>query len=169
MDAADFAAEYKTKSDEELLRIHFDAADLTEEARIALAAEMRSRQVNTSQTIATFRKEEQQRRKDDELERVKFDPRKVFGFRFGKADYEYDPETGIETFTTTLFLNLSSIPIIPFGTYRVEKKKGLRFDYRIIKKLPLNWQQVLRSWSYSAIVILAAIGFAILVIPRLRR
>lgn len=167
MDVADFAAEYKTKSDEELLRIHFDAAELTDEARLALTTEMHARSIDKPRIVSEFHDQEQKTRNDDELERVRFDARKVFGFRFGRADYEYDPDTGIETFATTLFLNLSSIPIIPLGTYRVEKKKGLRFDYRIVQKLPFNWHQALHGWSYSAIVVFAAIVFFLLATHRL--
>src|SRR4051812_35038485 len=106
----DFAEEYKAKTAEELLKIHFDAADLTEEARLALDAEMRARRLDTSGTIADFKKEEVARRRDESLSRTIYDWRKIFGSRFGKSNYQYDPESGIETFTTTLFFILSGLP-----------------------------------------------------------
>lgn len=158
MDVADFAAEYKTKADEELLSIHYDAAELTDDARVALSAELKARGLDRPDTVAGFRKQELQRREDESLARPTiFDRRKVIGSRFGKSNYEYDSETGTETFTTTLFFVLSGLPLIPIGTYRVEKKKGFRYDYRILERVPLDWQQVLSWWSVTAIGLLLTI------------
>ena len=153
MDVADFTAEYKTKADEELLKIHYDAAELTEEARLALSNEMRARSLDKPGLVETFRKEEQRRQKDEMLaSAVIRDWRKIGRTRFGKSNYEYDGETGIETFTTTLFLDIF-LPLIPTGTYRVEKKKGWRYDYKILEKLPLDWQQVLQRSLINAVII----------------
>ena len=167
MDVADFADEYRTRADEELLRIHYDAKDLTEEARLALDAEMHARRLDKREVIETFSKEEQQRQKDDLLSSVIRDWRKIGRSRFGKANYQYDSETGIETFTTTLFLDIF-LPLFPTGTYRVEKKKGWRYDYRIIEKVSLDWQQVLqRSLLNAGVILLMVVVFWLLVVvPR---
>lgn len=167
MDTADFAAEYKTKPDEELLKIHLDEADLTEEARIALDAEMHVRRLDRSQTIADFKKEELARQRDESLSRPNiYDWRKIFGSRYGKSNYQYDAESGIETFTTTLFFVFSGLPLIPIGTYRIEKKKGWRYDFKIVEKVPLDWEQVLRFWVLAGAGVLVVLVVIRFILPR---
>ena len=67
--------------------------------------------------------------------------------RFGKADYEYSSETGMERFKTTVFIVLFWLPLLPTGTYFVERKKEfLSSDMTVLERLPLDWEQVLKVW-----------------------
>ena len=77
--------------------------------------------------------------------------------RFGKANPVYDPETDIERFKTTIFIVLLGFPLIPTGTYLVERKRVLPVKLTGIEKLPLDWEQVLRVWVVAAGSILAFI------------
>ena len=167
MDTADFGEQYRLMQDEELLRINFDSDQLTDEARFALTAGLHTRSLDKPEVVADFRIEEQQRRKDDELTSVmRADARKIGRSRYFKANYDFNPETRIETFTTTFFFELWRLPLVPTGTYRVEKKKGWRYDYRVVEKVPLDWEQVLTGWVISASVVLALILAFKFVLPR---
>ena len=45
--------------------------------------------------------------------------------RFGKAERIYNPETRRERFKTTVFVVLLWLPLIPTGTFLVEKNRAL--------------------------------------------
>jgi hypothetical protein len=171
METTDFAAEYQTKADEELLRINFDADKLTYEASLALSAELRARGLDKPEVIESFRKEEDARRKEEEeryAAAVFVDGKKIGRERFGKANYQFDPETRMETFTTTAFFVVFYLPLVPIATYRVRKKKGwLQSDYEMLEKLPLDWDQILTVWVVTAVVLLAALWTLKFVLPRL--
>jgi hypothetical protein len=70
--------------------------------------------------------------------------------RFGKANRVYDPKTNIERFKTTIFIVLVCFPLIPTGTYLVERKRILPDKLTGINKLPLDCEQVLRVWVVAA-------------------
>jgi len=56
------------------------------------------------------------------------------------------------------------LPLIPTGTYLVERKRKFPSnEMTILKKLPLDWEQVLEVWVVAATILLALI----LVIKRL--
>ena len=76
-------------------------------------------------------------------------------WHFGKNDYQFSPDTGIERFRTTVFILLLYFPLIPTGSYLIEKKRGW-FSRRItiLKTLPLDWAQVVRVWIVAAIALL---------------
>ena len=75
---------------------------------------------------------------------------------FGKADYQYHPETGVERFRTTVFILLLYFPAIPTGSYLIEKKRGW-FSRKIVilEERPLDWAQVLRVWSIATLSLIA--------------
>jgi hypothetical protein len=77
--------------------------------------------------------------------------------RFGKANRVCDPETDIERFKTTIFLVLLCFPLIPTGTYLVERKRVRTDKLTGIERLPLDWEQVLKVWVVAAGAILTFI------------
>ena len=98
MEIDELAREYESKSDEELLRLTLDRADLTSEANSA-----------------------------------------------------YNADTETEQFSTTTFIVLFWLPLIPSGTFRVQRKRAwFSNDMTVLERLPLNWEQVLKVWIVAA-------------------
>jgi hypothetical protein len=77
--------------------------------------------------------------------------------RFGKADRVYDSETALERFRTTVFIVLSCFPLVPTGTYLVERSLVLPDELTVLEKLPLDREQILKVWVVAAGAILAFI------------
>lgn len=76
--------------------------------------------------------------------------------RFGKADRIFNPETGRERFKTTVFIVLLWFPLIPTGTFLVERKRRfLSSPITFVERLPLDWEQVLKVWIVVAAMLLA--------------
>jgi hypothetical protein len=150
MQIQDFLREYETKSNEELLRLATDPSQLTDEANSALLAEMRKRGLDDSEQLNNFRQQEKERKQEEEnsIGRLWISARTGIGRqRFCKANYQADPASGIEEFTTTVFILIFWLPLIPTGTFRVSRnKKSLFNQVRGIEKLPLNWAQVMQVW-----------------------
>lgn len=168
MEIQDFAKEYQCKTDEELLRLELVSDQLTSEANDALKGELSRRQINGKDRLIAFREQEAQR----QTEQVR-DPGRLFTVysfgrsRFGKARYVYNSETGMEQFTTTIFIVLFYFPLIPTGTYLAERKREfLSNEITFMEKLPLDWEQVLKVWVVAAGSLLALIWIFKL-LPRL--
>jgi hypothetical protein len=168
MEIQEFAREYGTKTDDELLRLTLDSAELTPEANAALLVELSKRHLNRPESLETFRREEFQRN-----ERLRKDPGKLWLVRsygigrwhFGKAEYTYSAETGIERFKTTVFIVLLGCPLIPGGTFRVARKKAwFSNKIKVIDRLPLDWNQILKVWAATGNIILILI-WAVKLLP----
>ncbi|MBZ5616014.1 MAG: hypothetical protein LAO23_18565 [Acidobacteriia bacterium] len=167
MEIQDFAKEYQSKTDDELLRLELDSEQLTLEANDALKGELSRRQIGTDR-LSAFREQESQRETEQAA-----NPGRLFSIysvgrrRFGKARYVYNSETGMERFTTTVFVILLYFPLIPTGTYLAERKRGF-FSNPIIflEELPLDWEQVLKVWVVAVGSTLALIWIFKL-LPRL--
>ena len=161
MEIQDFATEYQNKSDEELLRLALDAGDLIPEANLLLGNELSRRGINSPERLATFRVEEERRKEEERNRSVRlfvFHPYGIGRDRFGKADRFYDPITRIERFRTTVFIVLIWFPLIPTGTFLIEKKRSLFSDRaKILKRLPLDWEQILQVWVVAASILLGII------------
>lgn len=168
MEIQELAEEYKRKTDEELLRLALDTADLTPEANLVLNGELSLRGINNAERLTAFRQEEDHRKEEESKQPGKLfivHPYGIGHLRFGKADRAYDPVTHLERFKTTIFVVLIWFPLIPTGTFFVEKKRSF-FSRRItiLKRLPLDWRQVLRVWAAAIGVILAIIIALILLL-----
>ena len=158
-----FVESYAGKTDDELLRLQLDSHDLTEEASLALAAELGKRGLGGAQKLSAFRTQEEMRHEEEDRK-----PGNLFFTRFlgagrwyfGKAERVYDAETGRERFKTTIFIIVLCFPLVPVGSYLVVKKKGF-FAPKIVilKKLPLNWAQVFRVWLVALSGLVALILF----------
>ena len=160
MKVQELGEEYRNKTNNELLRLALTPEQLTPEAEVALAAELAMRGINGQANLDAARREEEQRKaeNDRELGTLGFVfPVGVGRMRFGKANRVYDPETDTERFKTTIFVVLLCFPLIPTGTYLVERNRVLPDKLTGIEKLPLDWEQVLRVWVVAAGSILALI------------
>ena len=161
MQYEDFVRSYEGKNEEELLRLQLGAKDLTPEATVALTNELAKRKLDSAARLDAFRNDEK-RRKEIESR----NPGNLFlHFRFGigrwnlgKADRTYDQTTGVERFRTTIFILFLWFPLIPTGSYLAQRKRdGYRRKITILKRLPLDWSQVLRVWGIAVACLLVLI------------
>jgi hypothetical protein len=159
MQPINFLHEYEARTDEQLLRLSLESDQLTEAANHALLIVMRNRGIATEQHKLDFQHEETR----VEGERAKnighlavFHPFGIGRQRYSKFDYQFDRTSGMENFITTVFIVIVWLPLIPIGTYRVERKRNFLFASRItvLEKLPLNWTQVLAVWAGTLLVLL---------------
>jgi hypothetical protein len=146
----DFAAEYATKTDDELLRIASDLKSLVPEAQDALIAALRNRRLDSPARLAEFRKEERQRLEDEKInigDLVLFVPpgmgRRMYGKKNPAAD-GYD---------ATLFIVFLWFPLIPLGTYRIQELSPESLC--VLNKKALDWEQVFFIWMKAAVVVMA--------------
>lgn len=156
----DLARQYQSMTDEELLRLALDAEQLTPEASAMLNDELARRRINNAERLSALREHEEQRKEVQSRNPgtlFVIHPLGIGRKRFGKADRTYTPETGKERFKTTIFIVFFWLPLIPTGTFLVEKKRGFLNQITVLKKLPLDWGQVLRVWVVALATILAAI------------
>ena len=147
MDVQALAEEYRHRTDDELLRLLFDQHDLTNEARIALRSEIAVRRIDDHR-IEQFQMEERQAREQEKQEEESKNLQKIKYryIHYGKADLDYDPETNLERYTTTFYYAILLFPFIPMGSYQVQKRRSWFGRITVLKKLPLNWEQVLKAW-----------------------
>lgn len=161
MEIQEFAREYEIKTDDELLRLALDSADLTPEANNALNVELSKRQLNRPEKLEDFRREEFKREEEIRKDLGKLWVAHSYGvgkWYFGKAEYSYNAESGIEQFRTTLFIILFGCPLIPIGTFRVARKKAWFSDkLTVIDRLALDWEQILKVWLTAASIVLILI------------
>ena len=166
----DFAEEYQGKTDDELLRLALDPSQLTPEANSVLNDELARRRINSTERLGSFRDEEEQRKEELSKDTGSLFVFHMYGIgrkRFGKAERVYDPETHRERFKTTVFVVLFWLPLIPTGTFLVERERSfLSNQLTVLKKLPLDWEQVLKVWVVTAGTILVVI-LTFKLLPRL--
>ncbi len=168
MEIQDLAAEYETRSDEELLRLALYPEQLASEAVMVLNNELAKRGINGAEPLNAFRKAEEERKAE-----VASNPGSLFFIapwgigrrRFGKAERIYNPETGLERFRTTVFVVLFWVPLIPTGTYLVERRRKSLSGRTIFReKLALDWEQVLKVWIVTVACIFAVmVAFGLLI------
>ena len=161
MKVEEFAESYESKTDEDLLRLALHPEQLTPEATIALTNQLAKRRLGKPEQLKEFRESEKQRERKDELAKNTrlWSFRGIGRDRFGKGDYSYDPQSGTERFKTTLFVVVFYLPLIPAGTYVVERKRGfLAGPTRFVERLPLDWKQISRVWGVAAAVVIGLIG-----------
>jgi hypothetical protein len=154
MEMQALAEEYESKTDEELLRLSLDSEQLTYEANVVLKAELGKRRINSAEQLENFRRREEQNKAEQSRNTGTLFFLFPYGIgrkRFGKADYIFDHETGIERFKTTVFIVLFWIPLIPTRTYIVERKRKFLWSQTLVlEQLPLDWEQVLKVWLVAA-------------------
>jgi hypothetical protein len=161
MNIQELGEQYREKTDEELLRLALGREQLTPEASLALTGELARRGIASEARLEVARKDEQERKAENERSLGTLGVFHLFGvgrIRLGNADPVYNPETGLERFRTTVFIVLFCFPLIPTGTYLVERKRGyFPDDLTVLEKLRLDWEQILKIWVVAAGSILAFI------------
>lgn len=161
MEIQSFAEEYQNKTDDELLRLALDSEQLTPEAAAALNDELGRRRINKNEQLPVFIEEEKQRKEEQRRNPGNLFVLHPYGVgrdRFGKAGCIYSPETGKERFKTTVFIVLLWPPLIPTGTFIVEKKRSFfSRQVTVLERLPLDWEQVLKVWVVAFAILLAVI------------
>jgi len=88
MEIQDFAEQYRSETDDELLRLKLVADQLTPEANIALKEELARRSISGSDRLAIFRGEEAQRQTEQARDTGRLFS--IYGTgrnRFGKTKY----------------------------------------------------------------------------------
>jgi len=151
--------DYQHLSRDEVLRLASEKDQLTDQARLALDAEVARRGLSDVDLLS-FRADEvaASREKDKEIDEFSFGwiEKKLIG----RKNYHHDPKFRIEEFDTTLWLTFLLIPIIPFASYRIRRiyRRWWNFcvadQYRVLEKLPRNWEQILVTWIQTAAVLL---------------
>jgi hypothetical protein len=168
MDVEQLADEYASKSDEELLRLALNPEELTPEANVVLSGELSKRGIASRERLDLTRQQEQERKAEEDRDTGSlffFHPYGIGRYHFGKADRSYDVHSGIERFKTTVFVVLFWIPLIPTGTFLVERKRGFFSGrVRVLERLPFDWEQVLKVW-----IVVASAIFAVILAFRLLR
>jgi hypothetical protein len=160
----DFAAEYRAKTDEQLLQIAGEG-DLLDEARLALHSEMQTRKL-TPEMVKDYRAETQryelaQRAEDPNVSRSLLG----MGFSlFGRAYLsEEDRAHGIQV--RTKWFTLRGLPVIPIASYRYschDVTTGLIHwkEEKVIDRVGLNWRQVGLTWlKTTGLFVFAALLF----------
>jgi hypothetical protein len=153
MDLRELAEEYQGKSDGELLQLALKPEQLTTEANEALRSELARRRIDSPDCLDNARRAEQERNaeNDRDIGPLGFFPYGGFGrMRFGKSGRVYDADSGSERFTTTVFILIFFFPLIPTGSYLVQRDREWPNKLAVLEKLPLDWEQVLSVWVVAA-------------------
>lgn len=155
--------EYGTLTEDELLQIAGEREQLTDEARMALEAELRRRNL-TAQKIQTYAAESAAADEADKLRRAaaKTVAHGSFGKRFfGRANRRRDPSGSFELSESTLWFVVLWIPVYPIATFTVrrdlERWLGMVFvsGPLAVEHHSRNWEQILLTWVKTMAVLLS--------------
>jgi len=156
-------AEYQHLTEDELLHLAEDREQLTDDARLALDAELSRRRLRPSD-IEAYRIECEAADKAERLKRVaRFYIHRVgLGKKFlGKTNRYRDPSGLFERYDTTLWFVILWVPIFPIATYTVRRDLerwwgGVSASDEIaLERHPRNWEQILLTWVKASAVLLA--------------
>jgi hypothetical protein len=156
---------YEQMSDGDLMRIAIDRAELTPEALAALEAQLSARGLGEAQQrefASTYRAQVAAEEREQVSKSVRnFQSRRGIGTAFyGRRDLK--EMNNREQYQATRWFCIFWIPLIPLGTYIVHRTTttwlGLFDDVRTLRKVPLDWEQVFKTWAVAALV-LAGIYF----------
>jgi len=157
----DLAQQYDDMSDEELLLLALSPEQLTPNASTALKDVLTRRRIDSPERLQAFRHQEDERKEMQRRETgtlFLLHPWGIGRKRFGKSGSTYDAETQLERFKTTVFVLILWLPLIPTGTFLVERKRSfLSNEMRVLERLPLDWEQVMTVWLVAAGSLLALI------------
>lgn len=164
---------YRSFSDEDLARLDGDRSSLTDEAQLALDSELRARGL-TGTTLIEAKNEVKQIQKENELQTGTLFLFRGFGRRIlGKKDYEKNELAGTEQFTTTVWIVLGWIPVIPTGTFRISRPCASFWDNNndklvVLERSPIDWSQASMTVA-KTIAIILAIFYGVPLLARLLR
>ena len=156
-------SEYQHLNADQLLHLAEEREQLTDEARLALDAELNQRKLSLSD-IESYRLHREAAEKVDSLRRAvrSYIPNVGMGKKFlGKAKRHRDGSGLFEQYDATLWFVVLWLPIFPIATYTVrrdlEKWWGgvSASDVIALERHPRNWEQILLTWVKAASVLLA--------------
>lgn len=156
-------AEYQHLTPDELLHLAEEREQLTDEARVALDAELSRRRLSLSD-IDSYRLQREAAEKADKLKRAvrSYIPDVGLGKKFlGKANRHRDPSGLFERYDTTLWFVVLWLPVYPIATYTVrrdlERWLGMvvASDAVALERHPRNWEQILLTWVKASALLLA--------------
>ena len=154
--------DYRSLSDDEVLRIATRPQDLTDEARNLLDAELRQRSIR-SHDIDEYRALVTEFETSEAAKvAVPFTTRGMGRKFYGKSNYQYDPISNSEEFDATSWFVFMMFPLIPLGSYRVQRQHRENWwdrifgdnKFEVLKKLPRNWQQIVLTWIKAVLVVI---------------
>lgn len=156
--------DYQGLTYDELLHLVEQKGQLTDEARVALEAELGRRRVSSSD-VEGYKSETVAADKADDLQRAR--PQivlhlglgKVF---FGKANRRPDRRGHgrFELCESTLWFVVLGFPVYPIATYTVrrliEKSFGIKTTSfkATLERHPRNWEQILLTWVEAMAILL---------------
>jgi hypothetical protein len=155
--------EYQHLTADELLHLAEGREQLTDEARLALEAELSRRNLSPPD-IESYRQQRESTEKDDKLKRgVRgYIPEVGLGKKFlGKTNRHRDPSGLFEQYDTTFWFVVLWFPVFPIAAFTVrrdlERWLGLTVASGEIAldRHPRNWEQILLTWVKAGSVLLA--------------
>jgi len=157
-------AEYQHITEDELLHLAEDREHLTDEARLALDAELRRRRLSPSD-IDAYRLARDAADNDEKLKgATRFYIHNVgLGKKFlGKTNHHRDLTDSFEQYDTTLWFVVLWFPFFPIATYTVRRELDrwlgmviAASDEIAVERHPRNWEQILLTWVKAAALLLA--------------
>lgn len=160
--------DYETLTEDEILHLAGEEEQLTDEARMALDAEMSRRRLSSAQ-VQAYRAESAAA---DQAERLRLAVPKTFshgsfGKTFlGKANGRRDPSGVFELYESTLWFVVFLFPVYPIASFtvRCDLERWLGMVFRsapiAVERHPRNWEQILVTWV-KAMLVLWAIALVI--------
>ncbi len=155
--------DYQGLTDDQIFALATQPEDLSDEARGALEAELRRRNISTDD-IGAYEAEVAEINRSEELNIGS--PRAFRGIGrkfFGRSNYNLDALSGLEEFDTTLWFVFLFLPVIPLGTYRIRHKRRENWwhqffsgpEFIVVDKLARNWEQIFTTWIKTVLVLFA--------------
>lgn len=157
--------DYRHLTRDELLRLAHENADLTDEARLLLDAEFARRGLSNDD-LRSFEDDQAAATTASQKEVREVSIRGIGKRLMGRTNYSHDPGLRIEEFDATLWVVLFWIPVVPLATYRIRRTFRRWWHicasdrYRVLERLPRNWEQILGTWI-KAIAVLLLIRLAV--------
>ena len=152
--------DYQHLTVDELLNLAQERGQLTDEARLALDAELAVRSVTTGDihayaqaTIARKRIEERRNQRSKAFYETRY---RQF---FGKKNRRVDSRNRVEEFDTTLWLVIG-LPLVPLRSYRIRRMYRRWWtlcpstQLRILESKPRDWEQILLTWVKIGFILL---------------
>jgi hypothetical protein len=156
-------AEYPHLTEDELLHLAEDRQQLTDDARLALDAELSRRRLAPSD-IDAYHVEREAADKAEKLKRTvrSYISNVGLGKKFlGKANRHRDTEKLFEQYDATLWFVVLWFPVFPIATFTVRRDLERWLGFTVgseavaIERHPRNWEQILLTWVKAASVLLA--------------
>jgi hypothetical protein len=154
---------YQQLTDDELLHLAEAKDQLTDDARISLAAELSQRRLSAAD-IDSYRIQREAADRADKLKRSvrSYIPNVGLGKKsLGKTNRHRDPKGLSEHYDTTLWFVVLWLPVFPIASYTVRRELErwlgmvVPLDPVAIERHSRNWEQILLTWVKAAFLLLA--------------